>query len=570
MNGAPSARARSGVKFAVGMRVDARESGAVLFLEPWSMKQVLSQPRNVFATANAAQSALLVDARDYYCAVYRALEQAEHYAVLSGWQFDSGVALLRGEDAERAERPVTLLKFLSALCDERPQLSIYLLAWDFSFAYLQEREWMQGLKFGFSTNPRLRFEWDEHPVLGASHHQKFVVVDGAVGFLGGIDICDARWDDCHHSASNPNRVDLAGGACKPYHDVQAAITGPAVEPLVQEFRDRWQRATGDRLALDPARDQTRARYDLDALCEGRAAPIGARSVAFSRTRQDPRAEPVEVNEILHLLTDAFGAAERSIYAETQYFTSRSIASALIERLRDDARPKLDIVICMPHGSDSPKEKLALGDTQEAVLYALLETARETGHELRLIYPAKPNAEGGETPTFIHSKLLIVDDQLLMVGSPNLTERSIGLDSEIAITWQCTNEHDDRDARSCVRNVRTRLLAEHSGLPASEFELERGLSAKIDEILAGGTSNLRRRPVTDAGPLGPLMARIFDPADSPLADAPANGSAVAIGGADRDHWFVSGIQGLAERLRPRPPAPRAPGRAAASKDERATD
>lgn len=534
------------------------------------MKPVLQQPRNVFASANAEQSTLLIDARDYYATVYRALEQAQHYAVLSGWQFDSGVALLRGEDARQAQRPVTLLKFLSALCDERPQLSIYLLAWDFSFAYLQEREWMQGLKFGFSTNPRLRFEWDEHPVLGASHHQKFVVVDGAVGFLGGIDICDARWDDCEHSAANPNRVDLAGGACKPYHDVQAAITGPAVEPLVRVFRDRWQRATGDRLELDPARDETRARFDLIELSEGRGAPIGARSVAYSRTQQDPRAEPVEINEILNLFTDAFWAAERMIYAETQYFTSRSIASALIERMRDDARPKLDIVVCMPHGSDSPKEKLALGDTQEAVLYALLETARETGHELRLIYPAKPNADGGETPTFIHSKLLVVDDQLLMVGSPNLTERSIGLDSEIAITWQCTSEDEDQDARGCVRSIRTRLLAEHSGLPASEFELERGLAAKIDDILASRKSNLRRREVTEAGPLGPLMSRIFDPADSPLADVPVNGSAVAIGGADREHWFASGIQGLAQRLLQRPLAPRAPGRPGASKNERATD
>ena len=364
--------------------------------------------------------------------------------------------------------PVTLLKFLHALCEERPKLSIYVLAWDFSFAYLSEREWLQGLKFEYSSNPRVRFEWDTHPVAGASHHQKFVVVDGAVGFLGGIDICDARWDDCDHRRHNPQRVNLAGEPCKPYHDVQAAITGEAARPLVDVFVERWQRATGERLELAPASAETRARFDLTQLSEGRAEPICVKSAAFSRTQQDTRADPAEIDELRQLLGDALRAAERLIYAETQYFTSRSIAAVLIERMRDERLPKLEIVVCMPHGADSPKEKLALGDTQEAMLHALVETARQTGHELRLLYSATRNEDGSETPTFIHAKLLIVDDQLLMVGSPNLTERSIGLDTEIAVTWQCNGE--DQESRDCIRNIRTRLLAEHSGLAAKRARL----------------------------------------------------------------------------------------------------
>jgi phospholipase D1/2 len=509
------------------------------------MKPILDLPRNAFAIARAEQSALLIDACNYYRTVYRSLEQAQSYAILSGWQFDSGVPMLRGEDAARAERPVTLLKFLHALCEERSELRIYLLAWDFSLAYLSEREWMQGLKFKYSTNPRVRFEWDEHPVMGASHHQKFVVVDGAVGFLGGIDICDARWDDCDHRRHNPQRVNLAGEPCKPYHDVQAAVTGEAVRPLVDVFVERWQRATGERLQLAPASPEIRARFDLAQLSDGRAESICVKSAAFSRTQQDERAEPAEIDEILQLLSDALKAAERLIYAETQYFTSRSLAAVLIERMRNEQMPKLEIVLCMPHGADSPKEKLALGDTQEAVLHALLETARQTGHELRLLYSATRNEDGSETPTFIHAKLLIVDDQLLMVGSPNLTERSVGLDSEIAVTWQC--EEADRESRACIRNIRTRLLAEHSGLAANEFESERGLCAKIDQLVASGKSHLRQRAVQSSGPLGPFMAEIFDPANGPLADAPLNGSEAAVGHADREHWFVSGIQGLAARM-----------------------
>jgi phospholipase D1/2 len=514
------------------------------------MKPVVEVPRNAFATVQADQSALLIDACVYYQTVYRALEEAQHYAVLSGWQFDTGVPLLRGKDAERATRPVTLLKFLHALCEERPELTIYILAWDFSVAYLSEREWMQGLKFTYSTNPRVRFEWDEHPVAGASHHQKFVVVDGAVGFLGGIDICDARWDECDHREHNPQRVNLAGEPCKPYHDVQAALTGAAVRPLVDVFVDRWQRVTGDRLNLGLASPERQSRFDLSRLSNEQAQPVSCKLAAFSRTHQDERAEPAEVSEIRDLLSDALKAAEHLIYAETQYFTSRSIAAVLLERMRDESLPKLDIVLCMPHGADSPKEKLALGDTQEAILYALSETARQTGHELRLLYSATCTKDGCEVPTFIHAKLLIVDDQLLMVGSPNLTERSMGLDTEIAVTWYEDGEDQDQDASNCVREIRTRLLAEHAGVDAKEFELESGLCAKIDELIASGHSRLRHRPIQSFGPLGPWMAEIFDPADGILKDAPLNGSASAIGHADREHWFISGIQGLAARFQHR--------------------
>ena len=512
------------------------------------MKPIVQVPRNVFATAQADQSALLIDACVYYQTVYRALEQAQHYAVLSGWQFDSGVPLLRGKDAERATRPVTLLKFLHALCEERPELTIYVLAWDFSVAYLSEREWMQGLKFTYTTNPRVRFEWDTHPVAGASHHQKFVVVDGAVGFLGGIDICDARWDECDHREHNPQRVNLAGEPCKPYHDVQAALTGDAVRPLVEVFVERWQRATGDRLQLGLASAEARSRFDLSRLSNGHAQPIACKLAAFSRTQQDERAEPVEISEIRELMGDALRAAERLIYAETQYFTSRSIAAVLLQRMQNDRLPKLEIVLCMPHGADSPKEKLALGDTQEAILYALRETARQTGHELRLLYSASCTDGGNEVPTFIHSKLLIVDDQLLMVGSPNLTERSMGLDSEIAVTWYHDGEREEQDTRDCIRNVRTRLLAEHAGLDAKEFEMEAGLCAKIDALIASGQSRLRHRTIQSFGPLGPWMAEIFDPADGILKDAPLNGSESALGHDERERWFSTGIQGLAARVR----------------------
>jgi phospholipase D1/2 len=482
------------------------------------MKRVVQVPRNAFVQTEVEQSGLLFDARNYYKTLYRALEQAESYVVISGWQFDSGVKLLRGEDAEQASHPLTLLELLGALCEARSELRIYLLAWDFSIVYARERESGQAEKFN-SKHPNLRFQWDAHPSVGGSHHQKFVVVDGALGFIGGIDLCDARWDDCDHRVGHPDRVNVLGDPCKPYHDVQAGFAGKLVTPLVELFAERWQRAGGLPLYLPTADSRTRSRYDLARLSGCSAEPIAATYAALSRTQVDTRAEPARVGEVLALFADAMARARWLIYAETQYFTSRSLARVLIERMRDDALPKLQIIIFMPAGADTPMEKFALEDTQEDVLNSLLEAARETGHELRLLYPASRHDDGSETPTFIHSKILIVDDQFLMIGSPNFTERSVALDTELAISWECAA--DDDGSNGCIRTIRSKLLAEHSGVSASEWLKQSELCARIDELLERGDTRLRRRQVIEVGPLGPLFARIFDPGDDALTYASAH-------------------------------------------------
>jgi phospholipase D1/2 len=129
---------------------------------------------------------------------------------MSGWQFDSGVALLRGEDVP-ADSEVHFLPFLNGLCDANPELHVYILAWDFHVVLALERQWMQQVYFHWMTNPRFRFVFDDCPVPGGSHHQKFVVVDGTHAFVGGMDICESRWDDRCHRGENQLRTSIASG-----------------------------------------------------------------------------------------------------------------------------------------------------------------------------------------------------------------------------------------------------------------------------------------------------------------------------------------------------------------------
>jgi phospholipase D1/2 len=446
-------------------------------------------------------SAVVVDARAYYRAFYRAAMKAERYILLTGWQFDTDVALLRGDDAQGAALPVTFLPFLEALCERRPELRVYILAWDFSWVYALEREWLQDLKFALQTSNALRFVFDAHPRTWASNHQKFVVVDGALAFAGGMDICDERWDDRGHEAEAPLRVNAAGEPCRPNHEVQAAVTGEAATALAELFCERWRAACGEVLELPPARAELASRFELRELTSDTGLMLRASHVYLSRTEIAP--EGAVVTEIRAAFEAALAAAERLIYIETQYFTSRSITSALIARLREPERAKLQIFVVLPKGADSGKEKFALGETQGMVLGALEATAREMGHELHFLCSAFGD---GEKTTFIHSKVLIVDDEFLSVGSANLTERSMGLDRELALLWQANGEGE---LSADIANVRASLLAEHAGRKPEELLSPEGLAKRVAAWLSDCACRLRSCHF-EPQPSNALKTLIFDP------------------------------------------------------------
>jgi phosphatidylserine/phosphatidylglycerophosphate/cardiolipin synthase-like enzyme len=100
----------------------------------------------------------------------------------------------------------------------------------------------------------LRFEVDDcHPVAG-SQHQKAVIVDRSIAFVGGMDLCSGRWDDRTHPADDPQRARSwpGRGQYPPYHDVQAYVTGDAVDTLRNWFGERWRRATGEEFTPEDA------------------------------------------------------------------------------------------------------------------------------------------------------------------------------------------------------------------------------------------------------------------------------------------------------------------------------
>jgi hypothetical protein len=147
---------------------------------------------------------------------------------------------------------------------------------------------------------------------------------------------------------------------------------------------------------------------------------------------------------------------------------------------------------------------------------LRTAAGDTGHALGCYYtqPAGADEEAPRT-TYIHSKVMAVDDRFLTVGSANLTNRSMGIDSELHASWD-TGGTDARLARA-IRRVRVSLLAEHAGLSGVRavggLVPIAGLVGRLDAVAAARGSRLRchRRPT----PAQQALLAAVDPQSLPF-------------------------------------------------------
>jgi len=146
------------------------------------------------------------------------------------------------------------------------------------------------------------------------------------------------------------------------------------------------------------------------------------------------------------------------------------------------------------------EKISIGLMQAKLIARLKELASETGHKVGVYYPACLGTDGQEVTTYIHSKLFLVDDRFLSVGSANMNNRSMGLDTEVNVAWEATPE--EHAMIESIRRVRVDLLAEHTGATDSalgELTARKGLVDYLERLAGSGSSRLRRHPCLDVDP-----------------------------------------------------------------------
>ncbi len=453
-------------------------------------ERLLRAGQTCWQVAPADRFACIIDAADYFRHVKAAMLGAQHRIVLIAWDLDARMTFERG--AKTLAGPNQLGVFLLWLLRERPGLEIYLLKSNLRLLPAFGGIW-NGLTpvslLNQISSKRVHFAVDgAHPV-GSVHHQKIVVVDDAVAFCGGIDLTVNRWDTRAHLHDSRGRRTL-GRSYGPRHDVGAAVDGAAARGLAEQARLRWQTATGR--TLEPVTDVRPAwPADLPTL---RDVEIG---IARTLPELDGREEVREV-EALNLA--AIAAARHSIYLENQYLASRRIVDALAARLREPDGP--EIVVVLARRGNNPIERGTMDSARHKVIQLLW--AADEHSRLGVYWPA---TDGG-APIYVHSKILVVDDRLLRIGSSNLNNRSLGFDSECDIAVEADPGDSDRDAVSQqIRCVRDELVSEHLGVSTAELDTAMrrygSLRTAIEQLRGHGRT---LRPITgrtvtnEAGPL----------------------------------------------------------------------
>lgn len=432
--------------------------------------------RTCWRVEPAERAAFLVDGEAYFKAFRDAALRAQQSIMIVGWDIDTQIELVR-EEHPSADFPGKLGEFLVALLRRKRKLRVFVLNWDYAVIYALERQWMPTAEPGWRRHRRLSYQMDDQHPLGASHHQKLVVIDDAVAFVGGLDLSKSRWDTRAHLSQNPRRVDADGAPYAPFHDVQMMVSGDAAGALGDLARSRWLTATGRRLPT-PARRSVEELWPPDLLPDVLKCPV-----AIMRTQ--PRYDELEeIREIEQAYLNAIKRARRSIYIESQYFTGQAIGRALAARLSEHDGP--DVVLVLRQNCDGWLERRTM-DSLRARLLHEVELADHYGR-LRVYAPVVPGVQGAE-PVAVHSKLLIVDDDFVSVGSANISNRSMGFDTECNLAIESCGQERVQTVIAVFRNS---LLAEHLGVSpdrvAQQIQQSGSLIAAI-ETLRGGDRTL---------------------------------------------------------------------------------
>ena len=363
---------------------------------------------------------VLIDGAAALPAMAEAIRGATSHVHIAGWYFTPGFALKReGPDA-------VVLRNLLAEVAERADVRVLGWAGAPLPLFRPSRDEVRAMRHQLTAGTKIRCELDalERPL--HCHHEKTIVVDDRVAFVGGIDLTTESGDR-FDTTLHPSRAAVG------WHDAAVQIEGPAVTDVAEHFRMRWHEVTGETLP-EPA-----------------AAPVTKDGIELQVVRTVPekiyRAMPRGDFGILESYIRAFRDAQRFIYAENQFLWSPELAAVLTEKIADPPRDDFRVLLLLPVRPNSGD------DDTRGVLGELVEADANAGRLLACTIYAR-TAFLSE-PVYVHAKVSVVDDEWLTVGSANLNEHSLFNDTEMNVVV-CDPE--------LVRSTRRRLWSEHLELP----------------------------------------------------------------------------------------------------------
>jgi phospholipase D1/2 len=451
--------------------------------------------RNCYRIGHADRVSLLIDGEAYFKAFVDAALRATRSIVIVGWDFHSRTQLHHGI----AGVPEMLGEFLNFLAKRRRRLDIRILTWDYPVIFSKGRELSPIYGLGWRPHRRVRLRYDDHYPVGASQHQKLIVVDGALAFCGGLDLTRSRWDTSDHAPSDSRRINEGDDdGYAPFHDTVMAMDGEAARVIDEIVRDRWYRATAHPLKRVPP-------DTADPWPPSLAVSITDTEVALARTRAGIDDDP-PICEVQALYLDMIKAAKKVIYIENQYFTSKALGDALVERLSEEDGPEIIAVLRL--STQGWLEAPTMG-TLRTVLLKRLRDADQHGR-FHAYYPHIPDLPEGQCCD-LHSKLMIVDDEILRIGSANFANRSMALDTECDAAIEARG--DERVAEA-IRGFRNRLLGEHLNVSPEQVEATTkevgSIHRAIEKLRSDGRTLGKYERLDDVSEALVTVASVADP------------------------------------------------------------
>jgi len=422
----------------------------------------------------ARRLAFLIDSEAYYAALLEALGKARQSIWILGWAFDPRTRLAP-DGREGPDDPDEIGQILIRLTEANPNLDVRVLIWKSTLSINGSHAFLEHRARKAFRGATVRYREDGQTPFGACHHQKVVVIDGEIAFCGGADLAVNRWDTVRHAPDDPRRLLPHHVRHAPRHDVMVLIEGAAALALADLFRERWSRAWGDGLGND---------REGAGWPQVQAPHLTQTRVAIARTA--PALGPRQlIDEILRLHLACIGTARRTIYLENQYFTSHLITEALVRRLGEPNGP--EVILVLTGRAPSWFDRLTMDPARKPLLRRLAGADRYD--RFRAFTPVTSGGEG----IVVHSKVSVFDDQVALVGSANLNNRSEGFDTECEVAIQAFDERTRRE----IGQLRDVLLSHYLAAPEAAFTQARrrrgGVIPAIDALNGGR----RLRPIAPA-------------------------------------------------------------------------
>ncbi len=436
---------------------------------------ILVPGRTCWRVGQASRFAVALHARAQRLALRQALLGATQTVFIVGWHIDSQTLLAGPEDDAWPQR---LGDLLQALLLRRPALHVYVLAWDFCMLYSARLEWPPVYRQAWPKHRRLVHRLDARHPAGSAHHQNFVVVDDVLAFIGGVDLARDTRDIDGGANSTP---DVVG--------IQAVFDGSAAASMGDLARMRWKRCVGRAPSGDMRLGVAAA---ADTVWPASLAP-DMYDVCVGISRTEPAYAGREaVSEIRQLLVQAIANARQTLYLENGYFTAQAISEALSARLGAPQAP--ETVLITQQGAVGWLDETAM-QGMRAQAHAQLQLHDINGR-YHVFCPVQAQAD---IATPVRSKLMIADDELLCLGSANLNNRSMVLDTECQIT---VTAGDNIVVRKAIAAIRTRLIAMHLRREPETVEravLTLGIAGAIQYLDPGKFALSPLSPAQDGGP-----------------------------------------------------------------------